>query len=86
MLCETLQRLSIEEVNLTSVRKTNMALSVLKAKQLQWAPISYGEKKLGGGYGWPPSRMGKILVGVGTVNWGPNPPTPDNSHSEYAYL
>ena len=49
MQCETLLRLSIEEVNFTSVRKTNMALSVLKAKQLQRTPISYGEKKLGGG-------------------------------------
>ena len=40
MHCETLLRLSIEEVNFTSVRKTNIALSVkstvLKAKQLQW--------------------------------------------------
>ena len=37
MHCETLLRLSrpIEEVNFTSVRKTNIALSVLKAKQLQ---------------------------------------------------
>ena len=36
MHCETLLRLSIEEVNFTGVRKTNTALSVLKAKQLQW--------------------------------------------------
>jgi len=36
MQCETLLRLSIEEVNFRSVRKTNTALSVLKAKQLQW--------------------------------------------------
>ena len=35
MHCETLLRLSIEEVNFTSVPKTNIALSVLKAKQLQ---------------------------------------------------
>jgi len=35
MHCETLLRLSIEEVNFTSVRKTNIALSVIKAKQLQ---------------------------------------------------
>jgi len=34
--CETLLRLSIEEVNFTSARRTNIALSVLKAKQLQW--------------------------------------------------
>jgi len=34
MHCETLLKLSIEEVNFTSVRKTNIALSVLKAKQL----------------------------------------------------
>jgi len=34
MHCETLLRLSIEYVNFTSVRKTNIALSVLKAKQL----------------------------------------------------
>jgi len=40
MHCETLLGLSIEEVNFTSGRKTNIALSVkstvLKAKQLQW--------------------------------------------------
>ena len=35
MHCETLLRLSIEEVYFTIVRKTNVALSVLKAKQLQ---------------------------------------------------
>jgi len=36
MHCETLLRLSMEEVNFTSVRKTDIALPVLKAKQLQW--------------------------------------------------
>ena len=37
MHCETLRlSRSIEEVNFTSVRKTNIAQSVLKAKQLQW--------------------------------------------------
>ena len=36
MQCETLLRLSIEEVNFTSVQKTNIALSGLKTKQLQW--------------------------------------------------
>jgi len=35
MHCETLLRLSTEYVNFTSVGKTNIALSVLKAKQLQ---------------------------------------------------
>jgi len=35
MHCETLLRLSIGEVNFTSVQKTKIALSVLKAKQLQ---------------------------------------------------
>ena len=35
MHCETLLRLSMEEVNFTSVWKTNIALPVLKAKQLQ---------------------------------------------------
>jgi len=91
MHCETLLRLSIEEVNFTSVWKTNVALSVLKAKQLQWTTtvstfstveeILFHTVKNWGGYGWPPSRMGKILVG----GWhselgGSNPLTPGNSH------
>jgi len=35
MHCKTLLRLSIQYVNFTSLQKTNIALSVLKAKQLQ---------------------------------------------------
>ena len=34
----------------------------------------------------PPSRMGQRLVGVGTVNWGVEPPSsnpPGNSHPAY---
>jgi len=57
MHCETLLRLSIEEVNFTSVRKTNIALSVkstvLKAKQLQWTttvdPPQQNWKNISGG-------------------------------------
>ena len=87
MHCETLLRLSIEEVNFTSVRKTNIALSVLKAKLLQWTTtVCENCKKKGklGGYGWPPGRMGKILVG-GLAQWTggsnlPNPPSSGNSH------
>jgi len=46
MHCETLLRLCIGEVNFTSVRKTNIALSVLKAKQLQRTTV----KNWGKGY------------------------------------
>ena len=42
MHCETLLRLSIEEVNFTSVRKTNITLSVLKAKQLRTTVKNWG--------------------------------------------
>ena len=70
MHCEMLLRLSIEEVNFTSVRKTNTAQSVLPAKQLQWTTVKNWWVTV------DPSRMGKILVGVGTVNWGVEPPTP----------
>jgi len=84
MHCESLLRLSIEEVNFTSVPKTNIALSVLKAKQLQWTTIVCKNCKNGetahydktGGYGWPPAEWENISGEVGTVNWGSNPPTP----------
>jgi len=77
MHCETLLRLSIEKVNFTSVRKTNIALSVLKAKQwtttvcknckkgetlTHYDKTSIGEK-LGGGLQLTPQQNGKILVG-----------------------
>jgi len=62
MHCETLLRPSIEEVNFTSVRKTNIALSVLKAKQLQRTTTvcKNGET---GGVTVDPQQNGKILVG-----------------------
>ena len=84
MHCESLLRLSIEEVNFTSVPKTDIALSVLKAKQLQWTTIVCKNCKNGetahydktGGYGWPPAEWENISGEVGTVNWGVEPPNP----------
>ena len=74
MHCETLLRLSIEEVNFRSVRKTNIALSVLKAKQLQWNTVKTG------GYGWPQQNGENINGGVGTVNWVVTSLIPGNSY------
>ena len=77
MHCETLLRLSrpIEEVNFTSVRKTNIALSVLEAKQLHWTPISYGEKKLEG-LRLTPQQNGKNISGGWHSELGAEPPNP----------
>jgi len=57
MHCEMLLRLSIEEVNFTSVQKTNIALSVLPAIT---AAVNYGEKLVG--YGRP-QQNGKNISG-----------------------
>ena len=90
MHCETLLRLSIEEVNFTSVWKTNVALSVLKAKQLQWTTtvstfstvkeILFHTVK-NWGVTVDPQQNGKNISG-GLAQWtgGSNPLTPGNSH------
>jgi len=86
MHCETLLRFSTEEVNFTSVRKTNIALSVLKSKQLQWTTtVCKNCKKwryisTGGLRSTPTSRMGKILLGLAQWTGGrtPLPPNPSS--------
>ena len=96
MHCETLLRLSIEEVNFTSVRRTNIELSVLKAKQLQWTTTvckncrkgetlaHYDKTSYGEKRGGTvdPQQNGKILVGLAQWTGGRTSQLPGYSHPE----
>jgi len=81
MHCETQPRL-IEEVNFTSERKTKSTHPVTELlSTFSTVEVIVFHTVKNWGLRLTPSRMEKILVGVGTVNLGSNPPPNPSGNS-----